>query len=519
MKLDIKKILPSLLIVLSGIFLGLSRQRIPLDFFAFFSFIPVFLYFSSLDSHGSAKDLIKKSVLNGTLYSFTFLLISVHWISLVTLGGFIGILFLYSFYYSVLFFIISLILKRNPNHLAQAVILGFICMEFVLSYGPFKFPWLNVGYSLAHYKYLIQCLEVGGVYLLSLLVLIVNFLLYKIIFFSSEHSRLKRNSYIIILFVLMLVWFFSGYIRYYQIDLKQSSTKVGIVQVSIPQELKWQAEFLDKTVQLYENNTKRLLKKEKLDLVIWPEAAVPTYLLIWPEYLRRMMIFTHKVQTNVFVGFPHFEEKIKYKQQPDPYLYYNSATQFKSNFEYDHVYYKTLLVPFGERTPFLEYFPILWKIQLGQANFEPGTEHQYYEVNGLTYSPLICYEIIFPDYIRTMQKKKTDFMINISNDAWFKKSIGTHQHKMITVYRAIESRRSIYRSTNTGYTMIINPKGDIIKEIGLFQQGAISSPVQIYEHLSFYHRIGFILPYILCFLFFLEIILTIFKMFNKSVLL
>ncbi|HPM01134.1 MAG TPA: apolipoprotein N-acyltransferase [Candidatus Cloacimonadota bacterium] len=520
MKLSIKNTESYLCVIISAILCGISRFDLPLDFMIFFAIIPLFRYFQLTTTEFKSKSLkynIFRSFIHASIYSTIFLLISVHWISLVTIPGFIGILFLYAFYYTVFFSILNYGISRNPAHLPQFIILGFISLELILSYGPFKFPWLNLGYSLTHSRYLIQALEIGGVYLLSTLILVVNYLLFSIITgLKNKENSIKRLS--LCLVILISSWWGFGYCRYHHLNTVKKKAKAGIVQVSIPQEMKWNPAFIDSTLTMYEQKSKELVKENAVDLVIWPEAAVPLYLMQWQESLNRMLFFTHSTGVNIFTGFPHFVEGVKYPQQPEPYLFYNSASQFKPYMQYDSLYSKNQLVPFGERIPFLEYFPILWKLQFGQANFERGGQYRYYQVKDALYSPLICYEVLFPDYVRKMMDKPVDFIVNITNDAWFKKSVGTYQHKMITVFRAVESRRPVFRSANTGYSVIINPRGDIEKELILYEKGTISAQIESCELKSVYHRIGFILPFLGLFLFFIEFILTIFTKNGKCAL-
>ncbi|MCB5249748.1 MAG: apolipoprotein N-acyltransferase [Candidatus Cloacimonetes bacterium] len=497
-----------LYMIISAVFAGLSRYDLPFDFLIFFAFIPVFktIQIAAIElKNRKIKDIIKFSLIHGSIYSIVFLTISVSWISIVTLPGFIGILLLYSVYYSLFFLILIWGISRYKKIFASFIIFGFVGLEFALSYGAFKFPWLNIGYSLSHSIYLMQVLEYGGIYLLSFLILLINYYLYMFIYEKRQYR------FILIPVIIMAVWWSFGYYRYHNIKTETKDISVGIVQVSIPQEIKWEASFIDSTIDLYQSKTLELLEKEPVDLVIYPEAAIPVYLMNEGMYLSNMLRFANFANVNIFAGFPHYVRELKYKNQPEPYIFFNASNQFQADMKYDIAYFKNQLVPFGERTPFLDRFPILWKLQLGQANFEPGGSYGYYRVRDLVYSPLICYEVVFPNYVRKMMDKKVDFIVNITNDAWFKRSVGTYQHKMMCVFRSIESRKSLFRSANTGYSIVVNPRGDIVKELGLYEKGAISSKVEIYNKPSFYHQFGFIFPYFILFLFLIEFSLTIFK--------
>lgn len=515
----LNKIPDYMLVILSALMLALTRYPKGFDFLAFLGIIPLLMVFSQYQKRTESpfsKYFIKKIVLNGSLFSAVFTIVALHWISIVTFPGFLGCILLFSFYYSLLFFLLMIIAKYRPKSLCLSFVLGFVSFEYLTKFGEFKFPWFNIGYGIANYLPLLQWAEFGGIYILSLFILIINVLLFMSLMQCLQTNRKKSLLYLFLAVFILLIWWGSGSFRMQSLQIQKSETTVAVVQVSIPQEIKWDPAYLDSTLYKYKSSTQLAVQNEKADLVIWPEAAVPLYLVNWSDYLLDMYKFTHELKCNLFLGFPYYEDSLKYKGQSEPQLFYNAATQLRSNYRHDNLYYKNILVPVGERMPFLDKLPFMWKLQFGQANFEPGTSHSYYQINGLTYSPLICYEIVFTDYIRQMMHQPTDFIVNITNDAWFKRTIGTHQHMVMAVYRAIETRRSVYRCANTGYSVIINPLGQITHKIGLFEKGVIADHISYVKYNTLYVTALFVLPLICTILFFIEFFLTTLQIYVKQ---
>jgi apolipoprotein N-acyltransferase len=199
-----------------------------------------------------------------------------------------------------------------------------------------------------------------------------------------------------------------------------------------------------------------------------------------------------EIQTDIFTGFPHYE--VAPKDYPEKFKFFNSATKITKEGKFKPIYRKNILVPFGERIPFLSIFPILWKLDFGQANWEYGTEQNIYYANEHSFSPLICFEIAFDGLAKKIVDKNTDFIVNLTNDAWFHRSAGTYQHLMMTKFRAIETRKQIYRAANTGFSAIVSPKGEILKQTELFEKKIISEQLYIYNGNSFFTKYMFWFP-------------------------
>jgi apolipoprotein N-acyltransferase len=455
---------------LAGFLLGVSRLPLNLGFLVFFGFIPLFSLFSeNLDK----KQIPKAAV----VFAVSYTLVSLHWISLVTMVGFLGLLFLFSLYFFVVFLFISKVWQTFPKIRFLSFLCFWMSFEYLQNFGEFRFPWFNVGYSLADYLPFIQPAEIGGIYLLSVLIIIVSWFIWKL------KSNFKKNF--IILSLLVIIWAGFGFIRLKTIKLIETDTKISMVQVSIPQTMKWESTFKDTTVERYRKYT-QLAALQNPDLIIWPESALPVYTLRNKTYRNFVKDLARESNSGIFLGMPHY--KFMGDAHPNRYEFYNSATLFGEDGKVHPYYVKNIVVPFGERMPFLKYLPFLWNVHLGQANWEYGTEQTFYKVNDYTYSPLICFEIAFEELTTKMARHDLDFIVNITNDAWFKRSAGTYQHSVMTKFRAVETRRPIYRCANTGYSMVVSPTGEILQSTELFQQTTLQQNLITYNKKSFFTK-------------------------------
>ena len=465
----------------SALLLGLSRLPIHLGFLVFIGFIPLFSFF---EEHPSRRKVIWAAIVFGIVYT----IVALHWIALVTLPGFFGIFILFGIYFSVLFLPINGLQKILPKYRFLIFIVFWLSFEYLQNFGEFRFPWFDAGYSLADYLTLIQVADLGGVYLVSLLVLVVNILIYRF--------RYAPKKNFVALVLIFFVWFGYGIRRLQTLKLQKTNEVISIVQVSIPQHLKWEKSYVDSTLALYSEYTEKAAAEKPL-LVILPESAIPAYVekqYTYKNYVKKLARENH---TNIFLGFPHYE--IAEPSYPFRFKFYNAATEVDSTGNFQPLYYKNILVPFGERMPFLKIFPFLWKIDFGQANWEYGTKQAFYEVDGYRFSPLICFEIAFPAYTLKMAQHDADFIVNITNDAWFKKSAGTYQHAKMAVFRAIETRRQIFRAANTGYSLIISPTGKILKKTKLYEKTVISDNLLIYKKKSVFTKYLFLFPLVFVF--------------------
>jgi apolipoprotein N-acyltransferase len=471
-----------LLILLGSVLLALSRLPLHLGWLVFLGWIP-FLYVFERGVERVSR-LWRMSFILAAVY----VLVVMYWIGEVTLPGLIGIELFYVVEYFLVFYAVRRIFAVLPRWRYHGFVALLILFEYVQNFGETRFPWFNHAYSLADFTVLIQAADLGGVILLSALILAVNVLLFRLVF---KKGRLPA---LIALAALFTLWIGYGLYCLRSKPLERHDAKVYVMQPSIRQNLKWDEAYYLEILQRYKKLTLQA-GRDGARLVIWPEAAMPVYLMLYPQHQMELRAIMDSAGVDVFTGFPHAE--IAPPEHVNNELFYNAASLFGRDRMYNDLYYKNILVPVGERMLWLKQFPFLWKLQFDQANWEFGTELRYYEKDGYVFSPSICYELAFEGIHHRMAIPrdstgfhKSDYLVNITNDAWFGTSYGPWLHSVMARFRAVENRIQIYRSANTGISMIVDPMGRVLDRAGLFQIRNLTAPLYISPEIPLARRIG-----------------------------
>ncbi|MDP8227037.1 MAG: apolipoprotein N-acyltransferase [Candidatus Celaenobacter polaris] len=450
-----------ILVLVSALLFGLSFIDVGVGFLCFFAFIPYLSFIT--------KATPKHAFLFGFLFGLFITLITLYGVINVKLIAFIGLLIVLPLYFAIL----SVLLRKVHESFQKAFLWIFpviwIGYEYLMTLGSLNFPWLNVGYSLSKYYLLIQAADLLGIYGLSFLVLIINVLLFNV--FTGKPKRL------LIILIIFVLWIGYGIYRDKTIKLKSSDLKIGIIQLNIMQEDKWKPEKLELTIDEYENQVRILVHINDVNVIILPESAIPTYILHEPKYRKRLQKFATDNRVYVITGFPDYAVEIV-KNRPK-YKFYNSATLIDTAGTIHEKYNKIRLVPFGERIPLLSTFPVLEKLQFGQANFEFGTDYPLYKIDNLNFSILICFEGVFPNLSRIYAKNGADVLVVITNDAWFKRTSLPYEHANNTKIRAIETRLPLIRAANTGISYIVNAKGKTIISTDVYERINITSKLTV----------------------------------------
>lgn len=354
-------------------------------------------------------------------------------------------------------------------------------------------PWGFVGYSLWKIKPLIQIAELTGVYGLSYLIIFVSSLFCDI--WDAKKEDISSNWIKAGAILCLFLFVFSFIFGEWRIRTSSSTSKKGLnillIHSEYEQIIKWKEKdiILNGYLELTNKALKDLAdKNQKPDLIIWPETALTLFFPADKRLTDRLKEFVFNNDIQLLTGAPAYE-MINGKR-----IFFNRAYLInKKGFEY---YDKNILVPFGEYIPFRH---ILEKSKflrtrfraLEQVNgdFISGDSIQLFKVNDLNFDVLICWEAIYPSFVRKAVKKGADFLVNMSNDAWLEKTRGVDQHLAYSLLRAVENKTYLIRSSNQGVSAVISPTGKIIS-LKKSKEGYVLVPIGGEETLTVYSRFG-----------------------------
>jgi apolipoprotein N-acyltransferase len=356
---------------------------------------------------------------------------------------------------------------------ALAITLGLA--EFARGHVLTGLPWNLIGYGILGPLPLMQLASLVGVCALSLLAVIL--FAAPAALFAPARSGLaggKGTAALALLFVLLLgLGFVWGERRLAAAPHDSTGVRLRIVQANVDQAEKWRPENSAEIFDDYLDLTKSA-GLDRVDIVIWPETAVPFLLDDAPDALLAIGAALPE-GTSLLVGSARLVEERDAQDPLEAQRAYNSLLAVDHQGRIAGVYDKIHLVPFGEFLPFQDFLESLGFMQLTgvRGGFSAGAGSGLLSIAGAPPArALICYEIIFPDEIAA-QGARPGWLINVTNDAWFGSSAGPYQHFHQAQVRAVEQGLPVVRAANTGISAVVDPYGRILAEIGLGAKGII----------------------------------------------
>lgn len=401
---------------------------------------------------------------------------------LAIIGGAIGLYF--AFFCWGTFWVLNF---RMPSLLKILVIASlWVTLEFGRARFLSGIPWAFLGHSQYPWLSLIQVADITGVYGISWLLVLSNISLFFAV--KTRSKRLKPMAFLTLPVFLIFICLVYGSIRIShftslgaQPDTTQTtgSISIAVVQISVSQEDKWDRnKWRDILSTLLDLSEKALT--QGADLVVWPETTVPFYLE--QKIPFEVITLFNKYRATLVTGGP------RYTGTPGNYRFYNSVYQIK-NGDILNVYNKIKLLPFGEYFP-LGFIDVLNLRYAAPRQYSPGNVPVIFNDPAGRFGALICFEVLFPELTRNLVTHGANFIVNLSNDAWFGRTSEHYQHFSMAVFRAVECRRPVVRSSNTGISGLIDVTGRIHGPIEPFKQDVRTfSPVCVNET-SFYCKHG-----------------------------
>ncbi len=347
--------------------------------------------------------------------------------------------------------------------------LAWIVVEYLRSILFTGFPWLISGTMLAD-TMLDGWTPIIGAQGNTFLILLLSSLLFLIIRDLKHFSSTLLPG---LFFALLVISSFS--LKQIEWTSLEGSVKASIFQTNLELKKKWSSEGVIETKNMMEM---AIENAEVGEIIVFPETAI---IFSQDEIKDWLAYIDHKAkqkQLTLITGIIEREEDFKVRNRV--------LGLGTNNWHYD----KVKLVPFGEFIPFENITGKLFDILgLRLTNTVPGKIINYKKIGNIKVSPSICYEIAFPDLIRKTASD-SNILVTISNDTWFGRSYGPIQHLEIAQNRALEHRKAILRSTNSGISAFISNRGKILEKQGYFEDKMLNIEVNLYEGETFYAKYG-----------------------------
>ncbi len=517
--------------IVSGILLGIAFPPFPFPYLMFVGLIP---YLIALENKKTLAEVNRLTY----LMAFVFCLISLYWVGSWTKEAdpflmISGVALL--FFNPILFLIPSSLYhltQKYINRKATFFLLPFfwVSYEYLYSVTEFRFPWLTLGNGVSHFTSFIQIADIIGAYGLSLIILFINVLLYLTYINWGKNKNAFRKYLFLSLLMITLPLIYGG-IKLSEQPAGEEKLRVGLIQPDFNPWLKWDAGNLEQQLNIYLKLSQQAVDSGA-QFIAWPESALPVYLLSgsYPDAVNKIHKFADSNGISLLTGMPDVRffdstnapwDAKKSSTSRFYYTTYNSALLFNPNERDIQRYGKIKLVPFGEKVPYVNYLPFIGELikwNVGISSWNTGQDTVVFNIKNKTdisFASLICIESIYPDFTAQFVNRSANFIAVITNDSWYGYSSGPFQHRDISRLRAVENRRYVVRAANGGISCIINPRGEIIKETGLFERSVLVGDIYISREITFFTRHPLVVPFLCLFVTILMLLFSSIKFIKK----
>ncbi len=333
---------------------------------------------------------------------------------------------------------------------------GWVALEWMRGHLVLGgFGWNGLGVTQHGNAPLFQFASVTGVYGVSALVCFVNLALYQTIrrFARTFGARqpMRRLSWEFYLAMLLLGGAFLRGLREMRAAEPTRSLRLAFVQANIPQTLKFDPNEKPMILERYRTLTEAMLPARP-ELILWPESATPEPMRYDEESFGLATNVAVRANAYLLTG------TIDFTPHASPPEAFNAAILVRPDGTLADIYRKIHLVPFGEYVPLGQWLPFMkWVTPVGDIT--PGHDYTIFRLPNFRFATVICFEDTVPDVYRQFVKRGADFMVNLTNDAWFKDSPAAEMHLANAVFRCVETRRWLVRCTNNGVTCAVDPFG------------------------------------------------------------
>ena len=475
-----------LLAIASGILIALSFPNPGLSFLAWVALIPLLIAMEE----STLRDAFRTGMTCG-ITAYVFIL---YWLNIVfTQYGHLPWpvsipVYLLLVIWLALFYGLSTVIARLGELAGIKAVftlpVAWVAFDFIRSFLFSGFAWAMLGHSQFRTLPLIQIADLAGVYGITLLIVLANTVLHRALRAVSGAGVLYPVKSLAVLLILLIGTLFYGFSRLNETENTVAKPlRVALIQGNIPQDVKWSPAFREQTLDTYERLT-REASKNGVDLIVWPESAVPFFFQDEPLQAERIRNLARAMNAYLLFGSPAHE----LRNGNSTFL--NSAFIVSPQGVTLGRADKLHLVPFGEYVPLGNILTFINKLVVGIGDFSPGERAVPLEMGSTKLGIQVCYEVIFPELARQYVQAGARVLVAITNDAWFGRSSAPYQHLAISTFRAIETRTPLIRAANTGVTAIVDQNGHIRTMTGLFVEGFRTGEIHPGSGQSLYLAIG-----------------------------
>jgi len=527
----ITKLWPWLAAICSGILYAACFAPFNLTWFCWIALTPLIaaIWFSGAESRYPWL----RNLLLGYVAGLTFFWIVFSWLTTVTVLGWFVLEFYMALYFAIWAWFCGLLRPRagrrksagsgkwgemlaqarttatpapspwvkSTNNLRLAFVLAaaWTTVEWLRGWVFSGFGWNNLGVALHDYWPLIQITELTGVAGLSFLVAFANVIVlttaYRLV--VEARTRVMRPHFDFTVTMAAIVGVLIFGLRATQISPPTKPLRVAAVQSNVPQTQKFDPQFTRRIFDQFRRLSEIALRSNPPpDLLVWPESSMPGPVLADQESYKFVMDLAASADTDLLLG------TIDVDQQD----VYNAALLVSDGGEHVQVYRKIHLVAFGEYVPGRHTVPLLAQIVGNQvpADFKAGKEPTVFTLTNseIHVAPLICFEDTIGELTRQFvlpneTSPGANLIVDVTNDGWFQRSAGSHQHLANAIFRCAETRRPMIRAANTGVTCFINQFGRVTQMLrddtgSTFTEGVLTGEIKVptEQELTFYVRHG-----------------------------
>jgi apolipoprotein N-acyltransferase len=493
------------LAIFSGILLSFAW---PIDGFyllIFIAWIPLLLLEKNLSEGKTRVAFLGYGLVSMLVWN----ILTTWWIKNASFGGALMAIVANSIIMAFVLYLFHIVRVKKGDKIGYISLVAlWMSFEYIHLRWDITWPWLNLGNVFANQIEIIQWYEYTGVFGGTLWVWVINILLFQALLSKSDNKTVK--PILIRVLTIFLIPILFSIVIYFTYQEKVNPLNIVAVQPNIdPYNEKFSgltsAQQLVKLLAIADGKI-----DQKTDYLVAPETALVEYL--WEDRMSESndiktldSLIRIYPKLNILIGASTLKAFLPGEKVSSTARRFGNTDQFYDSFntalQLDYTgniqsYHKSKLVPGVEKMPWPALFKYVEKFAIdlggisGSLGMQDEREAFFTPDKKFVAGPIVCYESVYGQYVGEYVKKGANFLAIITNDGWWGDTPGYKQHLKYGALRAIETRRSIVRSANTGITATINQKGEIENKTSWWKEDAIKASINVNDHITFYTRFG-----------------------------